>query len=302
MLKVKVTVPAACTGIGPGLGTLGLALALQDTLEFSLRSDTQCVIDLQGEGDQPASLRHPAMRAAITLFQSLERAPAGFSLAVTSRIPADCGLGDLAALTVGGLIGANNLLDAPLKRETLIDMACELIGQPAAVITSFLGGLTITSSSDTKRDMLYRRLEVAALKVVLIVPELPDYAEQIAQATIPPIALEDAALSLSRTVLLVEAFRKNDLDLLGRVMQDHLIESQREPFIPGFEAAVNAAKAAGAAAVSLSGTGPALIAITQVNHKRVEDAMQAAFAEVKVRSRAWTLNVDTQGVAISLMR
>ena len=97
MLKVKVTVPAACTGLGSGLDSLGLALALHNTFEFGLRADSQLSITLQGEGNLPATVRHPSLRAAIALFQLVERAPAGFNVTINSRIPSGCGLGDLAA-------------------------------------------------------------------------------------------------------------------------------------------------------------------------------------------------------------
>lgn len=300
MLKVKVTVPAVCTGLGPGLDALGLALALHDTLEFSLRPDSQLAITVQGEGDDPASLRHPALRAAIRLFQTLERAPAGLNVAISNRIPAGCGLGDQAALTVGGLIGANNLLDAPIKREALIDMACDLTGQPASVITSMLGGLTVTSG--TGRDLLYRRLDAAAFKVVLIVPEMADFAAHTRADGMPPMRLEDVAFNMGRAALVIEAFRKNDLDLLGRAMQDRLVEPHRKALIPGYDEVVAAARQAGAVAVALSGNGPALIAFTAVNHKRVEESMQHAFADANIRARAWSVNVDTQGVAINLTR
>ncbi len=298
MLKVKVTVPAACTGLGPGLDALGLALALHDTLEFGLRANSQFVIHSEGEGDQAETLRHPTLRAAIALFQRLERAPAGLTVTITNQIPVSCGLGDIAALTVGGLVGANNLLDAPLKRDDLIEMACTLSDQPTAVITALLGGLT--AASGTGRDLLYRRLEVAALKVVIIVPKIDGYGN--ASAALPPIPLADAAFNMGRSALVIEALRKNDSDLLGRAMQDHVLAPHVKALIPGYEAAISAAHEAGATAVSLCGGGPALIAFTQVNHKRVEDAMQLAFNEAGIRSRVWTVNVDTQGVAISLMR
>ncbi len=300
MLKVKVTVPAVCTGLGPGLDALGLALALHNTLEFGLRSDSQLVISTQGEGDDPASLRHPALHAAVRLFQTLERAPAGLTITINNRIPAGCGLGDLAALTVGGLIGANNMLDAPIKRDALIEMGCELTGQPAYIITAMLGGLVATSG--TGRDLLYRRLETAALKVVIVVPDVPDYAQNVKAKLPTNPTLQDASFNLGRAALVLEAFRKNDLDLLGRAIQDRLIAPQRKELIPGYEAAIDAAQQAGAVGVALSGDGPALVAFTAVNHKRVEESMQRAFSEAGIRSRAWTVNVDTQGVAISLTR
>jgi len=296
MLKVKVTVPAACIGLGPGLDALGLALALHNTLEFGVRADSQFAISISGEGSYPASLRHPAMHAAITLFQLSESAPAGLNVTITNRIPQNCGLGDLAALTIGGLVGANNLLAAPLKREALIELACSLTKQPASVVTALLGGLAITSGMG--HELIYRRIDVTALKVVIIVPELPAYEDPAID--LPPITLADMSFNIGQAALVVEALRKSDFDLLGRALRDRLLESQLPKVIPGYAAVIAAAREAGAIGVTLCGNGPALMAFTQVNHKRVEDSMQQAFSDAKIRARVWTVNVDTQGVAINV--
>ena len=66
----------------------------------------------------------------------------------------------------------------------------------------------------------------------------------------------------ARAVLITEAFRTGDLDLLGQAMSDALHQPYRLPLIPGASEAMKAAKEAGAAAVALSGAGPSLIAFS----------------------------------------
>jgi homoserine kinase len=298
MLKVKVTVPAVCTGFGAGLDSFGLALALHETLEFSVRADSQLAVDVQGEGERSATLRHPALRAAIAVFQSQERAPAGLNVTIQSRIPPQAGLNDTAALTIGGLLAANNLLDAPLKREDLLDLAAILTGQATAPTAALLGGLVV--SSGTGRERLYKRFDVAALKAVIALPDLAAYTDPL--ATLPPLSSSDVARIAGRAALLAEAFRLGDWSLLSHALSDPAVEPARRGLIPGADDAAKAAIEAGAIAVTVGGGGPALIALAQVNHKRIEDAMQRAFSAVNIRTRVWTVNVDTQGVTVSVSR
>ena len=301
MLKVTVTVPAACTGLGPGLESFSLALGLRETLEFSVRPDSQLALYVHGEGDRPPTLRHPALRAAIAVFQSQESAPAGLSVSVQSRIPPNCGLGDNAALTVGGLLGANNLLDTPLKRDDLINMACKLTGLASAPIAALLGGLVVTSDSKD-HERFYRRVNIAtdALKAVIVLPDLAAYADPF--PTLASVSLAELAGAAGRAALMMEAFRAGDWALLTRTLPDPLVEPRRRALITGADDAIAAAQEAGALCTVVCGGGPALIAFALVNHKRVEDALQSAFAAKNMRSRVWTTNIDTQGVTVSVSR
>ena len=298
MLKVKVTVPAVCTGFGPGLDSFGLALALHETLEFGVRADSQLSIDVHGEGERPATLRHPALRAAIAVFQSQERAPVGLTVTIHSRIPPQAGLNDSAALTIGGLLAANNVLDAPLKRDDLLEMAAILTGQATAPTAALLGGLVVNGG--TGRERLNKRFDVAALKAVIALPDLAAYTDPL--GTLPALSSAEVARTAARAALLVDALRVGDWSMLSHALSDPIVEPARRGLVPGAEDAAKAASEAGAVAVMMGSGGPALIALAQVNHKRIEDAMQRAFSNVNIRCRIWTVNVDTQGVTVSVTR
>ena len=101
---------------------------------------------------------------------------------------------------------------------------------------------------------------------------------------------------------MMEAFRAGDWSLLTRTLSDPLVEPGRRALITGADEAIAAAREAGALCTVVSGSGPALIAFALVNHKRIEDSLQRAFAGSNIRSRVWTANVDTQGVTVSVSR
>ncbi|MBK8987241.1 MAG: hypothetical protein IPM39_14370 [Chloroflexi bacterium] len=89
--------------------------------------------------------------------------------------------------------------------------------------------------------------------------------------------------------------------ILGCVaMQDRLHQPYRIPLIPGLAAAFDAAYAAGAAGVALSGAGPSLIAFAPDGHEAIGAAITAVFAQHALASRTWILAVDTQGSRVCI--
>lgn len=301
MSKVRVTVPAACTNLGPGIDSLGLAITLHNIVEINPRSDGQKTISVSGASRDyyPAGQEHPALVAATMLCEKVDRT-AGFDLVCTGEIPAGFGLGSLYAWTVGGLVAANNLFGVAFRRETIAEIGSMLTGRPVGIVTSLLGSLTMSSGIDG--DLVYRRLDIASFQIVVICPDLPDYREKSSQIALNPVEIKDLAFIIGRATLVVEAMRKPDYDLLSKVIPDRILEPQRASLIPGYDTVRQVAHQEGAVAVCLSGGGPALIAFAPKNHAKINQAMQRAFADMGVKSRGWVLNVDTQGVAISMTR
>ena len=301
MYKVSVSIPAVSTNIGPGYDVLGMALNVRNVVEMSLTRDDQLAVIVRGEGEDrlPADFHNPAVRAAIRLFQAVEQAPAGLSVRCTNAIPLDVGLSARATLAVGGLVAANNLLGSPLSRAEMIALAAEITGRPEAVVTAMRGGLGICAQDGD--GLLHRSLEIAPLRVILAVPELPDYAPKLRDALPAQVPLADALFNVGHVALLIEALRAGDLALLARAVADRLHEPHRIPHITGYIAARRAALDAGAAAVTLCGAGPALLAFAADHHQIVESAILTAFHEAGVRAHTWIVGVDMQGVVISVV-
>ncbi|PJF24847.1 MAG: hypothetical protein CUN53_15770 [Phototrophicales bacterium] len=100
---------------------------------------------------------------------------------------------------------------------------------------------------------------------------------------------------MARVPLVVEALRSGDLPLLTRLLDDRLPQPKLSR---GFDRAVQAAKDCGAAVTQ---TGSAVLAFSDQDHRALADAIQAAFNAVGVIARWWSLTVDTQGVAVSVV-
>jgi homoserine kinase len=298
MRKAKVTVPAVATNLGPGVSSLALALGLHVTVRFVERTDSHLLVESHGTdvADLSPDCYHPVMYAAVRVFQQLEDGPSGLRVDVRNAIPMNCGLGAEAAMTVAGLVGANNLMGAPLDRDTILALGTEIVGRADGLVAAMLGGLTVSTPAEDG-GLLYRRIDVDPFKFLVIVPDIDGYDPE----AIPlPSSIELPAVlhNLGGQLLLTEALREKDFDLLKRVLSDHIIEPHLARRIPGYDDVVQAALQAGALGVSISGNGPALLVFTLYNHYKIADAIQQLFDRQNILSRVWTLTVDTQGVVV----
>ncbi len=300
MRRVKITLPATVTNLGPGIHSLGLALGLYTTVEITERTDEALVVEPEGEGAGRYSvgLQHPVVLALIQVCQRLERAPLGLTVKISNQIPLGSGLGAEAAFLIAGIIGANNLLGNPLSRAEVLDMAAQISKRPDHTVTAILGGLTASMSN--AGALVYKTFPVSAPKVIVVLPQLDPYP--LSDHTAPPerVSFEDAVYNISRIPLLLDAFRSGDLGQLGQLMQDKLLTPVLRPHISGYEQVAEAARQAGAQAISLCGSGPALAVFASTGHKKLAEAIEVAFESAGVKSRSWVVSVDTQGVVVSI--
>jgi homoserine kinase len=134
---------------------------------------------------------------------------------------------------------------------------------------------------------------------------MPDFplSTADARAVLPrQVSREDAIFNSSRLALLIRALATADYPRLRLAMEDRLHQPYRLPLIPGSEAAMEAAYAAGAAGGALSGAGPSLLAFVPGNastHFAIRDAMCAAFVSAGVECRSWLLASDGEGCRVA---
>ena len=303
MYKVQVNVPAAITNLGPGLRTVGLALNLHMHIEMYIRQDGELDIKVEGEDEDaiPDDFQNPVLRAATRLFQKKEMAPAGLSISIKNRIPFNVGLDAEAAMLIGGLVAANNLTGGDYERDDLIELAMELGLQKVEAQTTMLGGLNIVVG-EVDDIPLQKSLEPPPLKMVVFVPDIPEFASNTANAMPESVTLDDAIFNMGRLVFMMDALMDGDFDLLATTMQDRLYQARFTDHIPGYESVVAAAKENGASAVTMASMGPTLLAFAPYNHNLIGEAMQAAFNAAGVQNcRFWTLGIDAQGVTVSVL-
>jgi homoserine kinase len=254
------------------------------------------VVEFEGEGAQELSSNDSNLmtRAAKSVFDRVGRAPAGLKITGVNQIPLSAGLGSSAAAIVAAVAGANVLVDGGLSTGEMLHMAREFEGHGDNAAASLFGGLNlVTEVGDT---IVARQVPVPSLRLAIASPNFGLSTNQMREALPPQIPLKDAALNVGRALLTVEALRSGDYALLARVMTDRLHERVRSRHIPGFDKVVEAARQAGAAAVTLSGAGPSLVAFAPSGHEKIAQVMVQTWSDIGVSARKLVLHSTELGV------
>ncbi len=297
-MHITVRIPATSANLGPGFDSLGLALDLWNETIFTLAIEYS--VQVHGEGRERISSgeNNLIIRSAQRLAELVGKRLPPFHVDCVNHIPLSSGLGSSAAAKLTGLLGANALLGKPLSKKEILDLATELEGHPDNVAPALLGGLVASMVQDGKVLAHKIHLEDNHDSPIHITVVLPDFhlSTQQARAALPEqVTLKDAVHNISRAVLVTEAFRTGNLELLGKAMTDTLHQPYRLWLIPGGREAMTAAKEAGASATAISGAGPSIISFSAKREEAIGEAMTRAFAQAGHSARTFQLKMSHHG-------
>jgi homoserine kinase len=304
--EVRAFAPATVSNLGPGFDVLGLAVAELGDRVIARASARRGVIIKTIRGDEGRLPLDPdantaAIAARATL--ALTGLDAGVELEIDKGLPIGSGLGSSAASAVAAAYAVNALLGSPLRKKALIepclDAEAAVSGRHADnVAPSLLGGLILVRGVEPL-DLI--RLPVPEGLTVVVVTPAVEVLTREARAVLPAdVSLAQMVKNGADLAAFVSACHANDLGLLARCIGDDPITRARAPLIPGCARVIDAALEAGALGSSISGAGPSIFALCRSAHSaaRVAAAMQAAFSEEGVSSRAHVSPADCPGVRL----
>jgi homoserine kinase len=299
-MKFLVRTPATVANLGPGFDCLGLAVDLWNEMEVAVTGNS-LEVSIEGEGcdtlpkDESNKIYRSMATYALRMGKTL---PPGIRLRCHNRIPLASGLGSSSAATLAGIISAVTLLELPDDKADQLDCAAEIEGHPDNAAPCLLGGFTISIVVGDR--VITRKIQVQPHTLVIVTPEFHFPTSQARVILPDQVSRQDAVFNLGRVALLSEALRTGDMELLAGVSEDRLHQPYRVPLIPGAEAAMSAAREAGAIAVVLAGAGPSLLAIVRdrSHGKVVGDAMIASFQVAGLSTRRYTPAISNVGASV----
>ncbi len=259
MKPIRIDVPATSANLGPGFDALALALDLTDTVtvEFDDNSQDAVLCEGQNDLDPRKNLMCRAYRAWAR--ETGEELP-GVRFRLESHIPIGKGLGSSAAAIVGGLAAAGHATGHKDPQELMLRLAAGLEGHPDNTTAAILGGVTTAFCEDGTVHALHVANHLS-LGVALFIPATTLSTTKTRAALPSDLSLSDAVYNLSRVSYLVTALIWGRWECIGPAMQDRLHLPYRSRLLPGFDAVLAAALDAGAYGATLSGGGPAVIAL-----------------------------------------
>lgn len=292
---IRVQVPATTGNLGPGFDCLGMALELYNTVEM-ISTSHGLSIEISGEGasDLPRDEKNLVYQAAQRVFNQAGYTPPGLKLRLSNQIPVAKGLGSSTSAIVGGIIAANLLAGGKLSVKEIINLACSIEGHPDNAAPAVLGGIVISVQTDGE----VKCIKIQPPQFLKGVVAVPDYslATKTSREILPvQVSFQDAVFNVARAAFLVAALQQGDMALLGIAMEDRLHQSFRSSLIPGLKKVFAAAKLAGARGVTLSGSGPAVIAFADSNFDLIARVMGDTFRQNGIKSKVLVLKPNPIG-------
>lgn len=305
MSKIIVTCPGTVANLVCGFDVLGLALEKPcDIMEVTLLDEP--VIRVASKDGFPLPT-DPALNTAgaplIAMQEELGR-PIGFDVLIGKHIKPGSGIGSSAASAAGAVVAANHLLGNPFSKEDLVRFA--MFGEKVAsgvkhadnVTPCILGGITLIRSI-FPLDII--SIPAPDLHVTVVHPQIEVKTADARQILRKQVLLKDAIRQWGNIAGLVAGFMKNDLDLIGRSLEDVIIEPVRSMLIPGFDEVKTKCKEAGALGGGISGSGPSIFMLSKDYNTAlaVEAVMKDIYNRIGLDYHTYVTTINKEGVKIA---
>ena len=295
--NVKVRAPSSTANLGPGFDVFGLALdAFHDEIILGKTNKSATTnrpwhgVRILTMDDVPTDPQQNTAGLVIKSMKQKFKIKSGIEIRIKKGIPAGFGMGSSAASAAAAALACNKLFNLKLDNKTLVK--CAGIGEKASagtihydnVAASLLGGFVVVK---TKPFEVIRLEPPKDLVLCVAIPKLkvPKKKTKVSRSVIPKtVKLSDLTANLSNAANIVSGFLLKDSDLIGRSVQDVIVEPARKHLIPGFSKVKSNALNAGALGVTISGAGPYVIAFCKKsqNLKKIGKSMEKGFSSAKV--------------------
>jgi len=138
------------------------------------------------------------------------------------------------------------------------------------------------------------------LYVTVVHPQIEVRTSDARQILRKEVQLKDAIKQWGNIAGLVTGFLKQDYKLIGRSLEDVIIEPVRSILIPGFDQVKKGSKEIGALGGGISGSGPSIFMLCEElkTGKEVEKLMQNVYEKIGVDFKTYVTTVNYDGVAI----
>ena len=302
---IKVFPPGTVANLVCGFDVLGLCLhEPADEMEVTLTNNGQVIIR-SADGYQLPS--EPALNTAgaplLEIMQQLGD-DTGFEVLIKKNIKPGSGVGSSAASAAGAVVAANHLLGNIFTKEEMVSFA--MFGEKVAsgvkhadnVAPCIYGGITLIRSI-FPLDII--SIPSPPLFVTVVHPQIEVKTSDARQILKKQVLLKDAIKQWGNIAGLVAGFMKNDYELIGRSLEDVIIEPIRSILIPGFDEVKRKSKNAGALGGGISGSGPSVFMLskTEATAQAVKNEMHDVYNEIGLDHHVYVTKINNEGVRIN---
>jgi len=305
MNEIKLFCPATIANLSCGFDVLGLCLEtigdemiIRKVKEKGIRITKITGADLPLEAE-----KNVAGVAALALINSID-SEFGFEIEIHKKIKAGSGIGSSSASAAGAVFAINELLGNPFSRSQLVEFAMkgEVVASGSEhadnVAPCLLGGFTLVRG--------YGPLDVIRIEspkelfAVVLHPQIEVKTSDSRAVLQPMISLKSAIKQWGNVGGLIAGLYTKDYELIGRSLQDVIVEPLRKHLIPNFDQVKFTAINNGALGAGISGAGPSIYALCKglAVAEKVAFAMTEEYLKTGIPTDIHISKINPIGVSI----
>ena len=306
MRSVTIHSPATIANIVCGFDILGMALnEPYDVMEITLSQKPG--VTIQHKDNFGLSVIPEQNVAGVALLELLKenKTENGFDLVIEKRIKPGSGLGSSAASAAGAVVGANILLDNIFSNEDLVRFA--MAGEKLAsgvkhadnISPCIYGGITLIRSI-FPLDIV--KLPAPDLFVAIVHPQIEVKTSDAREILRKEVLLKDAIKQWGNIAGLVTGLLQNDHSLIGRSLEDVIIEPVRSMLIPGFDEVKKKSMEAGALGGGIAGSGPSIFMLCKGEQAAgsIETIMKDIYQKLGLKNQTYVSTINNKGISIAV--
>lgn len=304
MKKVKLKIPATVANLVCGFDILGMAIhEPYDEMEIRLLETPEVIIKHKDQFGLPEEPSKNVAGIVLLKIQEHFNLQTGFEVIIHKHIKPGSGLGSSAASAVGAALGANIVLENIMSKDEMVHFA--MFGEELAsgvrhadnIAPCIYGGITLVKST-SPIDII--PLSSPDLFVTAVHPQVEVKTSDSRQILKKNITLKSAVEQWGNIAGLVAGIQKNDFALIGRSLNDVIIEPVRSILIPGFDDVKRKSLEMGALGGGISGSGPSIFMLAEQKEtaEKIAALMKSIYDEMKIESFVYVSKINPVGIEI----
>jgi homoserine kinase len=301
MKSITIKSPASVANLVCGFDIIGLALEEPyDIMHLEFKDEPGLTIEHIDYYGLPVEVEKNVAGVALASLMKEIEPEIGFKLSIDKRIMPGSGLGSSAASAAGAVFAANELLGKRFDNQALIRFAMN--GEKIAsgvkhadnIAPCLLGGITLVRSI-FPLDVI--DIPSPPLYITVIHPQIEVMTADARKILKQDVPLKLAIKQWGNVAGLIAGLMKGDYNLIGRSLEDVIIEPARNILIPGFEEVKMNAKKAGALGGGISGSGPSIFMLSETKDTayNVEEEMKKVYIPMGIDFKTYVTTLNTIG-------
>jgi len=289
-----ISVPATSANLGPGFDSLGLALGLNNKVDF--KPSRFFSVAIKGEGENNPRLKGNNLFISIfnEHYKKLTQRQQNFKFTFYNQIPMSRGLGSSSAVIVSAIASAHEAAGVRVSKRRILNHALVYEPHPDNITPAVMGGFT-TAMVEKQKVFSQKKHLPEYLKAVVVIPNKPISTARSRTSLPRSYSKDNAVFNLSHTAMTVAAFFNEDWEVLRLATQDRFHQKIRMKMLPELFSVQKTAYDSGALMSTLSGSGSTFFSMVyDTDAPALVNRFKQKFPEFNVK----TLDFDNFGLTI----